>query len=70
MDKLEGKLFELRESIKKSPKSKFAFPIAKKKRRNSVAENFTAPCKKIQKLTEFLTIFSNCVSSAGQRNRH
>jgi hypothetical protein len=47
MDKLEGKLFELRESIKKSPKSKFAFPIAKKKRRNSVAENFTAPCKKI-----------------------
>ena len=51
MDKLEGKLFELRENIKKSPKSKFAFPIAKKKRRNSVAENFTAPCKKSSKIT-------------------
>jgi len=46
MDKLEGKLFELRDNLKKSPKTKFAFPIAKKKRRNSVAENFTAPCKK------------------------
>ncbi|CBY32650.1 unnamed protein product [Oikopleura dioica] len=43
MDKLEGKLFELRDNFKKSPKTKFAFPIAKKKRRNSVAENFTAP---------------------------
>ncbi|CAG5105539.1 Oidioi.mRNA.OKI2018_I69.chr1.g2216.t1.cds [Oikopleura dioica] len=37
-DKLEGKLFELRESLKKSRKTKFAFPIAKKKRRNSMAE--------------------------------
>ena len=41
-DKLEGKLFELRESLKKSPKTKFTFPIAKKKRRNSMAE---LPCK-------------------------
>ena len=60
MDKLERKLFELRETIKKSPKSKFAFPIAKKKRRNSVAENFTAPCKtkitKITNLYRFLAI--------------